>query len=132
MNDNLLNILKYLKKIELTENRLLYILYLIDWKSAIEERKQLTNLTWIYKQGPDIEDKEVIFNIYSDIDQNNCFLTSSEKMIITTTIKIHLTRNYSELTRFVISTYPIIGSNKGEVLNLVDLAKEYSLIRDKY
>ena len=53
----------YPKPEELSKARLNKILYLVDWKSAIENEKQITNIKWIFNHyGPYVSEIEEIIN----------------------------------------------------------------------
>ena len=48
---------KYPKPEELSKPRLVKIVYLIDWKTAVETGDQCTNVEWYYNHyGPYVED----------------------------------------------------------------------------
>lgn len=131
---------------ELSKARLNKIIYLIDWKSAIERYRSLTEIFWLYNNyGPyvrDIEEHirmdkrfliEISFNFYGaeksiiklkdDVDFNEPF--EEEKKIIDFVIDKTKTLYYSDFIQLVYSTYPIINCQKGEILDLPKLAKEY-------
>ncbi|WP_219012251.1 type II toxin-antitoxin system antitoxin SocA domain-containing protein [Shewanella algae] len=73
METKISNFIKYLLKnypykSELSASRLTKMLYLADWKSAIEESKQLTDAEWHFNHyGPYVDDFIKIAKDDSDI-----------------------------------------------------------------
>jgi hypothetical protein len=103
---------------ELSNARLTKMIYLADWKSAIEREEQLTNLSWE-------------FSHYGPYVPNVIRLARSEKdfevKLGETIFVIHSVddKSFTEFVKLVYSTYPIVTQERYSILDLVNLAKEY-------
>eukprot|EP01107_Rhizomastix_libera_P007663 TRINITY_DN22683_c0_g1_i1.p1 TRINITY_DN22683_c0_g1~~TRINITY_DN22683_c0_g1_i1.p1 ORF type:complete len:165 (+),score=3.87 TRINITY_DN22683_c0_g1_i1:254-748(+) len=152
---NLLDLVRYILLAypypdELSKARLNKMIYLIDWKSAIENSVQITNIKWVYnhygpyvvniaeqiKQDKRFEIKETFNSFGSEKhiirlvnDTGFTELDSKVKAIVDFIIEKTKRLGWGGFIDLVYSTYPIISSEKGEDLNLVELAKEYAPIR---
>jgi hypothetical protein len=136
---------KYPNPSELSKARAVKMVYLADWKSAITQNKQLTDINWIYNHyGPYVQDIiELIRN-----DENfeikagvNVYNQPKEIIRLTKSTESNLSKDSKDILDFVIdktsplywedfirlvySTYPIIKEKKLNRLNLTELAKEY-------
>ncbi|WP_165734395.1 Panacea domain-containing protein [Polaribacter sp. 20A6] len=148
--ENTIEVLKYLFKkypnpSELSKARVVKMIYLADWKSAITQDKQLTNIKWIYNHyGPYVDDiinllkQDDDFEIKSDLNYYN---KPREIIILKGKVNVKLNKSTTEILDFVIdktsrlnwddfiklvySTYPIIQEKKLNQLDLLKLAKEY-------
>lgn len=151
----IVNLVRYILKVyphakELSKARLNKIIYLIDWKSALEHEKQLTEIDWKFNHyGPyvNIIEETILsddrFNIKSttniygnekniiEIIQDKDFNQPTEKEQEIIDFVIEKTRKFywDKFINLVYSTYPIISQEKGSQLNLVELAKEYKQIK---
>ncbi len=151
----IVNLVRYILKVyphakELSKARLNKIIYLIDWKSALEHEKQLTEIDWKFNHyGPyvNIIEETILsddrFNIKSttniygnekniiEIIQDKDFSEPTEKEQEIIDFVIEKTRKFywDKFINLVYSTYPIISQEKGSQLNLVELAKEYKQIK---
>jgi uncharacterized protein YwgA len=137
----------YPHKGELSKARLTKMIYLADWKSALEHGRQATSISWYFNHyGPYVEDvvqtarkNQEIFDI---LHTTNLF--GSEKDIITVRSGVeypsitqqdravldHVIRSSSRLTwdefiELIYSTYPVQTQPRYGKLSLVRLAKEY-------
>ena len=108
-------------KYDLSETRINYILYLSDWKYAIDYNETISNQAWLFDSGP------VLVSLFKKEELDE--LTFTEEKIIDKAIEVSLARGLPDLHRFVYSTYPIMTSNRGEALCLVNLAKSYERIK---
>lgn len=151
----LVDLTRYILKVypypeELSKARLNKIIYLIDWKFALEHEKQLTEIDWKFNHyGPyvNIIEETILsddrFNIKSttniygnekniiEIIQDKDFSepTAKEQEIIDFVIEKTRKFYWDKFINLVYSTYPIISQEKGSQLNLVELAKEYKQIK---
>ncbi|MDA8596294.1 Panacea domain-containing protein [Flavobacteriaceae bacterium] len=136
---------KYPHPSELSKARLVKLVYLADWKSAITNEKQLTNIKWLYNHyGPYVEDiineirNDVNFEIVSGtnylnqqkdlikiINNTEPPLKKETKKILDFVILKTKDLYWEEFINLVYSTYPIIKEEKFNHLDLVRLAKEY-------
>ena len=140
----------YPHKSELSASRLTKMVYLSDWKSAIENEKQLTDALWhFHHYGPyiddflklafddkDIEVEETI-NMFGNKKQliklkesfqEEINLPDETKKILDFVISSTKQKNYEDFIKLVYSTYPVISSNRYSDFNLVEMAKNYKEI----
>ena len=142
-------VMNYKNKDDLSKARLNKIIYLIDWKSAIDKEKQITNIEWYFNNyGPYVSDIETSLNFderfYIEKTRNyfgnekkivriktNEFQKplDEEKLIIDLVINLTQELSWNEFINAVYSTFPIKESEKGSSLNLVQLAKEYKALK---
>lgn len=137
----------YPHKDELSRARLTKLVYLADWKSALEREEQLTDIEWVFNHyGPYVDDvaeaarndptfevKETR-NIYGDpkdlIELSGSrgypSLTDEDKQILDSVIESVQKKNWNEFIRLVYSTYPIMTQDRFSKLNLVELAQGYT------
>lgn len=136
---------------ELSKARLNKIIYLIDWKFALNYEQQLTNITWLFNHyGPYVniieeqiqEDSRFKLvstqNIYGNekniielaTDEGFIEPNDREKEVIEFIIEKTRKFYWDKFINLVYSTYPIISQEKGSYLNLVELAKEYKLFKN--
>jgi len=151
----IVDLVRYILKVyphatELSKARLNKIIYLIDWKSALEHEKQLTEIDWKFNHyGPYVNIiEETILddnrfnircttNIYGnekniiEIKDDRDFIEPIQKEQEIIDFIIEKTRKFywDKFINLVYSTYPIISQEKGSQLNLVELAKEYKQIK---
>jgi hypothetical protein len=112
---------------KLSESRLIKILYLADWRSAILYSKQITEIKWFLNESglrPNLNieiPKKTLFHI------DDFPFDSKEKEILDHAIKTSATKDLTDLISIVYSTYPILGkiSDRNKELNLVQLAELY-------
>jgi len=131
---------KYPKKDELSSARLVLLIFLIDWKFAIENGKQFTEAKWTYEQfGPFSKDifalikkRNEIFKIdipknsdgraterlsvksNSIIEVKNFEAKSAADFILANTYAM----TWSEFIQLIYSSYPIISNSKNTELDL--------------
>ncbi|ENV3677539.1 Panacea domain-containing protein [Vibrio parahaemolyticus] len=152
MEKVIMNVIKYIlqaypKKEALSASRLTKMLYLTDWKAALELDSQLTNTVWhFHHYGPYVDDFVKMAKKDSDIKVTNTttmfggskqlFELSGEstepiilepqlKEIVDFVINATKDKNYEEFIKLVYSTYPVLSSNKYSDLDLVQKAREY-------
>lgn len=130
----------------LTRTRLMRVVYLSDWRAALELGRQITNLTWtfdtfgpyspelnhIVKTDPAFvidetttrfgEPKDVV-EVAEDAD----FLEPSpeDKRLLDSVLSATKNRDFAELAKLVYSTFPILTGHRGSRFDLVSLALEY-------
>ena len=152
------NLIKYIlknypHKSELSASRLTKMLYLADWKSAIEYSRQLTSVTWHFNHyGPYVDDFLKIAKDDKDIEVNdtqtifggkkqqielvnsfsgNIEITENQKEILDFVIEATKDKNYEDFIKLVYSTYPVVSSSRYSDFDLVSLANEYKKIAAK-
>lgn len=136
----------YPHKHELSNARLTKMVYLADWKSAVERGCQLTNIRWVFDQyGPYVPDvlrtaaddeafeitvsrtvngdpKRVIA-VREDADYAS--LDHEDRAILDFVIASTAPKYWADFIRLVYSTYPIVTQPRGSHLDLAALAHEY-------
>lgn len=136
-------------KTELSKGRLNKLVYLADWKCALDNRKQISNIDWKFNHyGPYVKDIENCIetdqlNRFKIIHQETSYFGHSkytiklvkdlnfvapddnEKTILDIILNLTDKLNWTDFINLVYSTYPIKVSERGEVLNLVALAEQY-------
>ncbi len=141
----------YPNPFELSKARVVKMVYLADWKSAIDQGKQITAVEWYYNHyGPYV--KEIIEEIKNDNrfeirETSNSFGEYKELIILKykTSKNFKLDESTIKILDFVInatsklywndfidliySTYPIVIMPKFSTLDLVKLAKEYNKVK---
>ncbi|MEI6065855.1 MAG: Panacea domain-containing protein [Methylococcaceae bacterium] len=157
MKDKILKILKYILqeypyKAELSASRVTKILYLADWKSSIDNGRQLTDSTWYFNHyGPYVEDfielakedddievvnEQTMFGgrkrllKLTDLHKDKVQLDDNDKALVDFVINATKSKNYEEFIKLVYSTYPVITHDRYSV-ELVPLAAEYKQILAK-
>lgn len=138
---------KYPHPSELSKARLVKLVYLADWKSSIQNGKQLSNIKWFYNHyGPYVDDvidvlkNDPNFEIESKLNFYNQpkylikiikniepKLQEESRLILDFVIDNTKHLYWNEFISLVYSTYPIIKEEKFNYLDLVKLAKEYKL-----
>ena len=149
--DTLNDIIKYLylnypHKNELSKVRVVKMIYLADWKSAMLYQKQLTNINWYFNHyGPYVSD--IIDTIRSDNDftihtQKNMYgelkelirinekyacpnLSEDVKSVLDFVIEKTSPLSWDDFIKLVYSTYPIVTQPRYSTLNVVQLASLY-------
>jgi hypothetical protein len=137
----------YPRKHELSKARLAKLIYLADWKSAIERGEQMTNIVWVYNyHGPYVEDVaqeaeddpafkvRSTHNLYGEPKdlielvrpRGYPSLTEDDRRILDSIIASTAEKNWNEFIRLVYSTYPIITQDRFSKLDLVELARRYA------
>jgi uncharacterized phage-associated protein len=143
--DVMVYILKnYPHKSELSNARLTKLVYLADWKFALKHKKQITNIRWKFDNfGPFVWDiyNEAKFNpnIFEVEEIQNYFgakkklikltaenpeinVSADEKDMLDFVINSTKQYNWNRFIQLVYSTFPILVSEKGSILNLIELA----------
>lgn len=135
---------------ELSNSRLTKLVYLADWFSCLLKNKQMTNIIWMFNHyGPYVEDVlkavenssilevHMDFNYYGSpkyliklIDSNQCFfennLDKDDKQVLEFVISKTKSMYYNDFIDYVYSTYPIVTSQRYDVLNLAELSRAYN------
>lgn len=136
---------------ELPKGRLVKLFYLLDWKSALESGKTVTDFTWYYNHfGPFLpEISDVLLRAGNDIILtvgNNLvgapaeyIRLHSEKQeselgselhpdtlkLINEIVAVTKDLSFTQFIKLVYSTFPVRTSQKYSQLDLVKLAKDY-------
>lgn len=138
---------KYPDKSDLSNARVTKLVYLSDWRHAIAQKSQITDINWYFDNfGPfvwDIKDTaesnpDIFTTLESSTSRGNPKLllglkkkdyipklSEIERRSIDHVIDITKNLSWSEFIRLVYSTHPIVSSNKYSYLNLIEKAEEY-------
>lgn len=128
------------------------IIYLCDWKSAIENGNQLTDLAWTVQLfGPKVDDMEAELSAAQDFVLETTTtdsgklqksirlknpsrlsnLSSSDMEVLTFVLKQTQNMDLGQLLQLIFSTYPMATGNLGHELDLKSLASQYNQIKEK-
>jgi hypothetical protein len=141
----------YPRKHDLSKARVAKIIYLADWRSAIQRETQLTDLNWtFYHYGPYLDD--VVNTAQSDpalavVQDTTMYgtpkevitlqdpeapfeLSTEDQRIIDEVIEQTRNMNFSDFLKLVYSTYPVVTQPRYVPLDLVSLAKRYNANKD--
>lgn len=149
---NLINVIKYICKNlgddgAIASTRLARVLYLIDWKSSLELRQQLTPISWCAKKGilwasgltQEVENAEDL--TFAELTSNNDeeykavkLLSSIEDVnwneegidFIKDLILSLKNLSHADLYELVYSTYPLMVTPDEQEIDFVRCAEEYS------
>ncbi len=155
LKDIIAYILKqYPFKDDLSNARLTKILYLSDWKNAIDNKNQITNIGWFFDTyGPYVQDisQEIKENrdIFSVKEVENVLggsrkifyltdkkyepsLSKEEKLTVEHVIKETSSLSWDEFIKLVYATHPISSSERYTKLDLVKKANEYTQYRTQH
>ncbi len=142
----------YPHKGELSKARLTKMVYLADWKSAVDRGTQISDIQWVYNHyGPyvpdvskvsqedDLFNKENTTNMFGSTKElvsladNNYEpnLTVEEKGILDRIIEITKDKYWHSFIEFVYSTYPIKTKSQYSNLDLIVIAKEFNSSKKK-
>lgn len=140
----------YRHKDELSNARVTKMVYLADWRSAIERGEQLTNITWPFNHyGPfvydvrDVAEEDPKFEISSTrnmygnqkellkvSDDVGCPSLDEEDIeVLDFVMDTSAKMSWSEFIKLVYSTYPVVTQERYSKLDLVRLAQEYNEVR---
>jgi uncharacterized phage-associated protein len=149
--ERVINILDYLylqypNSNQLSISRVMKLLYLIEWRYAITKFEKLTDIEWMQTEyGPFYKALRGIFNESSNfevsikLDDNKneqtviTFLNKKENLNLKADTKevvnfvIEHCKDYSwkELNNLVKSTYGVLNTPQGQIIDVVNLARKY-------
>ncbi|WP_246684422.1 Panacea domain-containing protein [Mesorhizobium sp. M5C.F.Ca.ET.164.01.1.1] len=136
----------YPHKHELSKARLTKMIYLADWKSAIEHQRQMTGIEWQFNHfGPYVDDVHNLAledSAFSVKSEQNMFGKPKETIVLAdrladdrvsneeAAILDHVIEQTKRLTwdafiKLVYSTYPVLTGSRGSRLDLVKSAEAY-------
>ncbi len=124
---------RYPRPEELSRARLKFMVYLADWKSAIERGYQITSQTWEFGEygpyNPDLarllEDQEDL----SGAGGPRSALGEDDKEILDFVIATVEKKRFMDLTSLVYSTHPMLTQPRYAKFDLLKLAREYERIK---
>jgi hypothetical protein len=121
-------------------SRLSKTVYLTDWLAALKLDRQLTNITWdIRFSGPFAREIESILTGDGDFqiqggknyvtaipyDDMPVELTPSELRVLDKVLRDTVQLNWNDFLNYVYDTYPVKIQRRTNIIDLVDVAKEY-------
>lgn len=137
----------YPKKSDLSNARLTKLIYLADWRSALVNERQITDIEWVFDQfGPFVFDVKDTAAAYPEIffvrETQNMFgspkiliglkdenyeyeLEPEDKEVLDWVVAKSRRMPWNEFIRLIYSTYPILTQERGTKLDLVSLAAQY-------
>lgn len=137
---------EYPHKSELSNARVAKMVYLADWKSAIDRDNTMTNIEWLFDNyGP------FSYDVYNSVKDDPGFdisyttnmygehkklieakddvayptLNEQETKILDDIIEMTGPLNWQQFIKLIYSTYPILTQDRYSRLDLVPLAHEY-------
>lgn len=136
---------------QLSNARLTKMVYLADWKSAIERGEQLTDLSWEFSYyGPYVPDvvrlarsddgfeveegknplgerRELVRRVPGVVGgEEYPSLTPEDRGLLDFVVGSVEDKGFTEFIKLVYSTYPIVTQERHSQLDLVRLAREYA------
>lgn len=139
---------KYPHKHELSNARVTKMIYLADWRNAIINKKQISNIHWYFDNyGPFVWDvyneacsRHDIFSVNNGVNlfgknkktfslkKSVCYdeVLPEEIKTLDKIIESTASLNWNEFIQLVYSTYPIVSSERYSKLNLEEKAIEFS------
>jgi hypothetical protein len=138
---------KYPYADDLSKARLTKLVYLSDWRMAIEHGRQITSISWLYNHyGPYVHDVERLalespdFKIHGDVNMFGSpketigvvegvswpSLSEDEQTVLDFVIAQTWSLSFADFLNLVYSTYPVVKSKQYAHLDLVTIARRYS------
>lgn len=138
--------INYPHKEELSKARLTKLVYLSDWFSALLDKKQLTEIEWVFNhygpyvddvvesvrssQGFTVSDSRTMYGshkylISCSLENDVLTLSDREKAILDTVIEKTKSLYFNSFIDYVYSTYPVKTKERYSSLDLVKLADKY-------
>lgn len=107
--------------------RVLLLVYLVDWKGALESGHQISSARWKKQAWGAFSESvlEALMHGKKVEPGNGSSLSPAESAIIQQIKERYSSRSFSELRDLVASTYPMIVKSLGDELDLQDLAAHY-------
>ncbi|MFD2247591.1 Panacea domain-containing protein [Pontibacter ruber] len=145
-------LLEYPKPEELSKPRLVKLIYLIDWKYAIDYGKQVTNINWVYnhygpyvddvinlmKENPDLFEIKTRQNPYGGVTDkfqllnrnvDDIQLQPEVKKTADLIIKKTSHLSWTKFISLVYSSYPIKSNLQYSFLDLEKLSIEFNSLK---
>lgn len=149
--ERVINVLDYLylqypNSNQLSISRVMKLMYLIEWRYAITKFEKLTDIEWMHSEyGPFYKTLRSIYNESSNyevcikLDEKNreqtviIFLNKKQNLSLKDDAKkvvdfvIDHCKDYSwiELNNLVKSTYGVLNTPQGQIIDVVNLARKY-------
>lgn len=138
--------IKYPNSNQLSISRVMKLLYLIEWRYAITNFKKLTDIEWLnteygpfYKSLRNIFNESSNFSVTLKLDENGreqtiiLFLNKKDTInlksetieVIDFVIEHCQDYSWTELNNLVNSTYGVLNTPQGQIVDIIKLAKEY-------
>lgn len=136
---------------EMSNARFTKMVYLSDWKNAIDNGEQITDIEWYFDNyGPFVSDVEKTAKSRPDIfkivigtnmygqpkktfqlqnEQVHVDLSDAEKHSISAVSDETKKLYWNEFIKLVYSTHPVASAERYSYLNLTEMAKDYNQIK---
>lgn len=122
---------QFYRKLRREENDDMFyaFLYLVDWKSAVDNKKQITNNKWHFDpHGFPIPSKPFI------LKKGKCYgsiiFTGDEMRVIEHVMSFFRKSDSVDINKMIISTYPSIVSEYNKPIDLIKLSYEYKNLKE--
>lgn len=137
----------YPHKSELTKARVTKLVYLSDWFSALLDKKQLTEIEWVFNHyGPYVDDvvdaahsafgfkiehQNTMYGTSKYVlsyngDEESIKLEERDKEILNAVMEKTKAMYFNQFVDYVYSTYPVKTKERYSTFNLVKLAEDYT------
>jgi hypothetical protein len=135
---------------DVSKARLVKMMYLADWRSAIYRGHQITDIEWYFNHyGPYVEEpiEQIADHPEFEISESSTMygnrksiitysgpdewpsIDPDEVLVLDHVIETSSSKSWSEFLKLVYATYPVITRSRYSVLNLVALAAQYREVR---
>lgn len=134
-------------KSDLSKARITKLVYLADWMSATETGEQMTNIQWVFNHyGPYVNDVVEFartnpdFTVNQTVNDYGSFkeeisltdpdriipidLSQTEEKILSKILELTSPMYFNSFIDYIYSTYPVANSERYDVFDLTQLAKE--------
>lgn len=141
---------EYPQKEDLSNARVTKMVYLADWKHALQHGRQLTSIRWYFDNyGPFVWDvKDIVTerrDLFRTVSCANPYgspklrlemivavdprVSATERNALDHVIGMTYTLSYHDFIKLVYSTWPILASQRYSHLDLVRFAEQYRAIQ---
>jgi len=138
---------------DLSDSRLTKMIYLADWKKAVQQQDTVSDIKWYYDNyGPYVEsiietanNNPEIFNVKHTLNaygtkkkvislKNKNYpvnISNEDASVLEDIITRTKDKSFTDFKKIVYNTYPIVFSNQYEYLDLIKLADEFRVLVKK-
>lgn len=121
----------YPNKEDLSESRATMMVYLADWKAALDHKEQITDIVWTYeREGPHpyaLGRGSTPVNwsgvVHGQVRPGN--FSDWRRHILDLVVNLSASRSLDEFVQLVYSTFPLFTQPESAPLDLVVLAEKY-------
>jgi hypothetical protein len=133
--DQVISYLKTAYSGELDVERAILTVYLIDWRSAIDRGRQLSNIKWRIDNVPHPNDAAVILSAFrapgyetnrQTGETNASHLSDEDRALIKSVAEVVARKSWADFIRLIFSTFPVLSQPKLAPVDLVAMADKYN------